>query len=111
MHSHSLNFPPFFLMAQQSSSNNSLVHYMRYSASQPSVISASTIGVMMQDENDLTNKFDYDAIYELMSLGTRYLSFIIAFFWQLQCRTREVEKFNEKIYELQRFVHESNKKI
>ena len=82
---------------------------MRHSASQPPVLSAAAIGAMLQQENNnLTNKSDSDAIYDLVSLGTRYSSSIVAFSQRLQAKNHEVEKLKEQIVVLQRIVQESH---
>ena len=84
------------------SSNISLDPSMRHSASQPPVLSAAAIGAMLQQENNnLTNKSDSDAIYDLVSLGTRYSSSIVAFSQRLQAKNHEVEKLKEQIVVLQ----------
>ena len=91
------------------SSNISLDPSMRHSASQPPVLSAAAIGAMLQQENNnLTNKSDSDAIYDLVSLGTRYSSSIVAFSQRLQAKNHEVEKLKEQIVVLQRIVQESH---
>ena len=82
---------------------------MRHSASQPPVLSAAAIGAMLQQENNnLTNKSDSDAIYDLVSLGTHYSSSIVAFSQRLQTKNHEVEKLKEQIVVLQRIVQESH---
>ena len=91
------------------SSNIPLDASMRYSTSQSHVLSAATIGAMLQQENNsLANKPDSDAIYDLVSLGTRYSSSIVAFSQRLQVKNHEVEKLKEQIVVLQRIVQESH---
>ena len=94
-------------MAQQSSHCQN----MRYSAPRSPVVSASSIGAIMQSNNDLTNKSENELIYELVSLGTRYSSAIVAYSQRLQSRTGGVDKLHESISLLQRLLMESNMKI
>ena len=84
--------------------------YMRYSAPRSSAVPASTTGAIMQ-YNDLTHRSDNEAIYELVSLGTRYSSSIVAFSQRLQSRTCGVDNLHENIAILQRLLLESNMKI
>ncbi|KAG7945153.1 hypothetical protein I3843_15G138400 [Carya illinoinensis] len=64
--------------------------------------------MLQQENNNLTNKSDSDAIYDLVSLGTRYSSSIVAFSQWLQAKNHEVEKLKEQIVVLQRIVQESH---
>lgn len=98
-------------MARRIPFSASLDQDLRYPSPQSQSISASVVGAMKQQETDLANKSDHDAIYELVGLGTRYSSSIVSFSARLQSKTREIEKLNEKIDILQRLVQESNKKI
>ncbi|KAG7970408.1 hypothetical protein I3843_07G083100 [Carya illinoinensis] len=64
---------------------------------------------MLQQENtSMANKSDSDAIYDLVSLGTRYSSSIVAFSQRVQAKNHEVERLKEQIVVLQRIVQESH---
>ena len=54
---------------------------------------------------------DDEALYELVSLGTRYSALITAFSRRLQARGREVNALNEKITSLQQHLHVNNMKM
>lgn len=98
-------------MAHQFSFTISHDQHMRCSSSQLQVVPASSVGVMLQQANDLTNKSDREAVYELVTLGTRYSSSVVGFSNRLQSKNRQIEELNEKVSVLQRLVQESDKKI
>ena len=91
------------------SSSIPLDQSMRPSASQPPVLSAANISAMLQLENNsMANRSDSDAIYDLVSLGTRYSSSIVAFSQRVQAKNQEVERLKEQIVVLQRISQESH---